>query len=134
MLSFYYNVESRKLAASLISRCLYENYLVREALKLWPDMKDDTTLMCARHALIHFEADKELFRRNPEYIDQQIDWLEQLINILSKGESIPKNILESYEEYYVIPVSFKSRILKFFAKILYPFISILTNILKLFKS
>lgn len=134
MLSFYHNVESRKLAASLISRCLYENLLVREALKLWPDMKDDTTLMCARHALIHFEADKELFRRNHEYIDQQIDWLEQLINILSKGESIPKNILESYEEYYVIPVSFKSRIIKLFAKILYPFISVLTNILKLVRS
>jgi len=132
MFNFPYIVESRQKAALLIRSCLYDGYLVREALKRWPDSSDDPTLLCARHALIHFEADKEI-HKNTDYFDQQIEWMEQLINMLSKGQPIPKNIIESYEEYYLIPETFKYTLMKLLAKILYPFVSLLTNILKFVK-
>lgn len=50
-------IESRKKAAALIKGCLYQGILTREALKLWPLHYNDPTLICAKHALIHYEAD-----------------------------------------------------------------------------
>lgn len=126
-------IESRKKVALLIRECLYGKLIVREALKQWPECKDDHTLLCAKHALIHFEADKELFEKDPDYKDQQIDWLEQLINILSEGDAIPGNIIESYEEYYAMPISLKSKIVNFAVFIIYSVTTKVKGILKRFK-
>jgi hypothetical protein len=119
MIKFPDLTEERKKTAILIRECLYGGLIVREALKQWPDCYGDPTLICARHALIHFAADEDINKNDPKYRDAQIEWLENLINILSKGNEIPKNIIESYEEYYVLPVSLKSRIIKFINKIQY---------------
>ena len=134
MFTFANNIESRKKAASLIANCLYGGGLVREALKQWPDSKDDPTLICARHALIHFDADREVYKNDSEYFNQQVEWLEQLVNTLSKGESIPQNIIDSYEEYYVIPVSLKMKFVRFIARLLYPVISFMDNFLRFLKT
>lgn len=116
-------IESRRKAAQLIRRCLYEGYLVREALKNWPDYYEDQTLLCARHALVHFEVDKEVYRNDKEYFEQQVEWMQQLVNILSTGEAIPANIIESYEEYYELPVSLKTSVLKFISRLFYPVVN-----------
>ena len=131
MISFVKITEDRKKAASLIRDCIYSGYLVREALKRWPTQNDDPTLLCARHALIHYAADDTKFINNKEYRKEQIEWLEQLIDILSDGEAIPKNIIESYEEYYVIPESIKFKVLSILIKIGTPFLKFYNSIKKI---
>ena len=123
-------IESRKKAATLLKQCLYGRLIVREALKQWPESKDDPTLLCAKHALIHYEADEDLQKKDPEYISEQISWLEQIINTLSNGEALPKNIIETYEEYYVMPVSIKTKLVYLISYIVYSLKSLINNILK----
>lgn len=103
-------IEARKKAAALINNCLFGGMIVREVLKEWPANYDDITLLCARHAIIHYEADEEIRMRDRAFADQQIEWLETIIDILSKGEALPHNIIQSYEEYYYMPISIKARI------------------------
>jgi hypothetical protein len=102
--------EERKKAAALMRECLYSGLLVREALKQWPKITDDPTLVCARHALIHYAADEDIHKKNYQFKEEQIDWLETLIKILSRGDEIPKNIIETYEEYYEIPITLRTKL------------------------
>ena len=106
----YNEIEARKKAAALIKSCLYSNVLVREALKLWPEINNDPSLICARHALIHFETDEDIRNSNVDYAEGQIQWLEELIQILSQGDPLPENIIETYKEYYEIPIPLKTKI------------------------
>lgn len=122
------SINDRKEAAELLKSVLFGDLIVREALKQWPTSKEDPTLACARHALIHYEADEGMWAKDPSYRDQQIEWIEQLINILSKGDALPANIIDSYEEFYVLPVPLKTRVLKFFARIAYPLVAFMTRI------
>ena len=103
-------IEARKKAASLIKGCLYQEILIREALKLWPQNYNDPTLICAKHALIHYETDDDIRNTNTDFAEEQIQWLENIITILSKGEALPKNIIEIYKEYYEIPIPLKTRL------------------------
>lgn len=132
MIDLLKTIESRKKTAELIKKCLYDGYLVREALKEWPDYKHDPTLMCAWHALVHFEVDIEVFQGNSEYRDEQIEWLEHLITILSEGRAIPKNIIDNYEEYYVMPETLLYRLKRTTAKATFPFLMLYTKFLSLF--
>ena len=91
---------ARKKAARLIDDCLTGGKPVREALKEWPNTKYDKSIACAKHALIHYEADEDFRIGDPAYQDSQIEWLENIIKILSNGEALPINIIKSYEEYY----------------------------------
>ncbi|MGD9581628.1 MAG: hypothetical protein AB7V50_09670 [Vampirovibrionia bacterium] len=120
--------QSRQEAAELLRACLFGELIVREALIKWPDSRYDPTLACARHALIHFEADEDMWLKDKDYRDQQIEWIEQLINILSKGEALPANIIDSYEEFYVLPVPLNLRLFRFFTRLAYPLVAFITRI------
>ena len=112
-------IAERKKAAELIRRCLKTGFVVREALKLWPNDSDDVSVSCAKYALIHYVSDEDIRRQDSLYAEQQDEWLETIVNILSKGEPMPLNIIKSYEEYYEIPVSFHQRVINAISGFIY---------------
>ena len=111
-------VDERKKAAQLIKSCLQRRILVRDALRVWPNYNQDPTTICAKYALIHYEADDELQKADKFYADEQKEWLLTIIDILEQGESIPLNIIQGYKELYDIPISFKHRLKAKFITIL----------------
>lgn len=93
-------IEERKLVARLIYKVLTEFLGVREAIMEFPKDVADSSIRTAYHALIHYEADEDLRRRDLLYKDEQDDYLEFIAQTLEKGESLPQNIIRSYEKFY----------------------------------
>ena len=93
------NKKDRKFVGRLIFAVLTEQKNVREAIKLFPDTKDKN-IECAYHALVHYEADKDMRYRDIEYREAQDDYLEFLAQTLSEGKDLPKNIIDEYKPYY----------------------------------
>jgi hypothetical protein len=87
-------------ASRLIFKVLTNQIVVREAILNFPEHLDNKTLKVVYHALVHFEADEDLRRRDFLYRDVQDEYLEFLGNTLAKGEDLPQNIIESYAPYY----------------------------------
>lgn len=92
--------EARKQVAELIFKVLTENLCVREAIKLFPAEVYDPSVISAWHALVHFEADEDYKKRDPEYAEEQENFLEMIAFAMQKGEPLPQNILEIYSEYH----------------------------------
>jgi len=93
------NMNERKFVGRLIYSVLAERKNVREAIKLFPQIKD-RNIECAYHALVHFEADEEMRYQDIEYREAQDDYLEFLAQTLSEGKDLPKNIIDEYKPYY----------------------------------
>jgi len=94
------NLEERKQIAELIRGVLTCKICVREAINQFPSEHEDESIQAAYHALVHFEADEDLRKRDPLYKDEQDSYLMMLAEILDKGEDLPFNIINSYKEYY----------------------------------
>ncbi|MDR1168906.1 MAG: hypothetical protein LBK53_08495 [Heliobacteriaceae bacterium] len=92
--------ENRKLTASLIRQVLTGGISAREAVLRFPKDSADKSIEAAYHALVHFEADEDLRRRDPLYKEEQDDYVEFISHLLEKGEDLPDNIINIYEEYY----------------------------------
>jgi hypothetical protein len=92
--------EARKQVAELIFKVLTESLCVREAIKLFPAEIYDPSIISAWHALVHYEADKDFKKNDPEYAEEQENFLEMIAFTLQKGNPLPQNILESYQKYY----------------------------------
>lgn len=92
--------EERKQVSRLIFRVLAESLHVKEAVLNFPKDIEDPTIKAAYHALIHYEADEDLRRRDLAYKEEQDDFLEFIANILQNGEMLPDNVIKSYDKYY----------------------------------
>ena len=90
----------RQYVAELMLKVLEGEYSVREALEKFPRNIKDISVQCAWHALIHYEADEELRQKDSEYAEEQDYYLNSILLILQKGESLPENILQEYNKYY----------------------------------
>ena len=116
------NKEDRVFVAKLLRSVRIGNCGVREALMQYPRDTDDESLIAVYHALIHYEADEDLRRRDALYREEQDDYIESLSYILEKGEDLPQNIIDNYKKYYdTVPILHKKDIrgfLKSFFKLL----------------
>ncbi len=92
--------EDRVLVADLIRQVLISRMCVREAVLNFPRDTQDKSIHAAYHALVHYEADEELRKRDNLYREEQDDYLEFLSSILERGENLPENIIKNYEKYY----------------------------------
>ena len=92
--------EARKTVSALIFKVLTEHLCVREAIKLFPPNIDDISIQCAWHALVHYESDEDLRKNDYEYTEEQNNYLEMIGFILQKGDPLPQNMIDEYEEYY----------------------------------
>ena len=94
------NPEDRAVVAELIRKVLMHYICVREAILAFPKDSQDSSIIAAYHALVHYEADEDLRLRDPLYKEEQDDYLEFISYILERGESLPDNIIKNYEKYY----------------------------------
>jgi len=92
--------EARKQVAELIFKVLTETLCVREAIKLFPAEVYDSSVICAWHALVHYDADEDIKKHNKEYAEEQENYLEMIAFTLQKGNALPQNMLDDYEKYY----------------------------------
>ena len=95
------NLEERKIVARLIREVLIGKICVREAINQFPHPEiEDESIQACYHALVHFEADEDLRKRDLLYKDEQDSYLMMLSEILDKGEDLPFNIINSYKAFY----------------------------------
>lgn len=92
--------EERKKVSRLIYMVLAETLDVKEAILKFPKDINDATIKTAYHALIHLEADEDLRKSDLDYKDEQDDYMEFIAQILQTGNSLPQNIIKSYDKYY----------------------------------
>ena len=97
--SYTDRINNKKFVGRLVYSVLTERRCVRDALKLFPDERDNN-IECAYHALVHFEADEDLRYQDIEYREEQNDYLEFIAETLSAGKDLPRNIIADYEDYY----------------------------------
>ena len=93
------DLNNRKFVGRLIFSVITDRRSVREAIKLFPDSRDKN-IVCAYHALVHYEADEELRYADFEYREEQDDYLEFIAQTLVDGKDLPRNIIADYEDYY----------------------------------
>lgn len=94
------DIEERKNVAQLIRSVLIGRFCVREAINQFPHNAEDESIQASYHALVHFEADEDLRRRDVLYKEEQDSYLMMLAEILESGEDLPFNIINSYKEFY----------------------------------
>lgn len=90
----------RKLVANIIMDVLVGKLCVREALLNFPKDCEDVCCAVAWHALLHFEADEDIARKDEVFRDVQVDFLEGLYNILVEGGDLPENLISGYNKYH----------------------------------
>lgn len=91
----------RVFVSRLIKQVLMGRMTVSAALKAFPNnYAIDETLDAAFHALVHYEADEDLRRRDILYREEQDEYLHYLAEVLERGEDIAVNIIGEYKKYY----------------------------------
>jgi len=93
-------MSSKTIASEIIMQVLSERLNIKDAIRTFPAIEGDTSLECALHALLHYEADEDFRAYDPLYADEQVEHLEYIANILGNDDSLPVNIIEKYREYY----------------------------------
>ncbi len=106
------------MVSELIRKVLVGEMTVQHALPLFPSHTHDKSIDAAFHALVHYEADEDLRRRDALYKEEQDDYLTLIFQTLERGESLPDNIIRNYEKYYPtadipMPDNFKSNVIRF---------------------
>lgn len=94
------NINDRFTVARLLKLVRLGQLSVREALLAYPKDTEDESLIAAYHALIHYEADEDLRRRDELYKEEQDDYIEFLSYTLERGEDLPANIIQNYKQFY----------------------------------
>ncbi len=92
--------DERKLAAEAVFSVMTEKLTVREALLSFPKNCDDPSVGAAWHALLHFEADEDISRFDDAFKTLQIEFLEEVHNILAAGRELPQNLIVGYNKYH----------------------------------
>lgn len=113
-----YIEKSRIFVSELIRKVLVGELTVNKALPLFPSNTGDKSIEAAFHALIHYEADEDLRKRDIMYREEQDDYLTLIFQTLEQGQPLPDNIIRNYQKYYKsadipMPNDFKSNIVRF---------------------
>jgi len=95
-----YQQEARVLVSELIRKVLVGELSVKDALQMFPSDTEDKSIEAAFHALLHYEADEDIRRRDIMYREEQDDYLTMVFQTLEKGDSLPDNVIKNYEKYY----------------------------------
>ena len=115
--------ENRRLCARLIQEVLAGRRVTREALKRFPKGENDKSVLAAYHALIHYEADEDIRKRDLEYKEEQDLYLKSIAEILVTGAQLPANIINSYEDFYSGTVLAEAKGFRNWLKSLFRFIT-----------
>lgn len=110
--------ECRSFVAELIRKVLVGELSVRNAITLFPSGTNDKSIEASFHALVHYEADEDLRKRDILYREEQDDYLTLIFQTLEQGKTLPENIIRNYEKYYKsadipMPNDFRSNLIRF---------------------
>lgn len=94
------NKKNRIFVSNLLNNILVEKLSVPDALKMFPKNYKDKSLDVVFHAIVHYEADEDIRRRDLLYKEEQDDYIEMLAQTLKNGEGLPLNIIGEYEKLY----------------------------------
>lgn len=93
-------IETRKFVAGLLFDILSGSKTVLEALKIFPkNIPDDSVNVCF-HILVHYEADEDIRLKDEVYREEQDDFILNTAETLYKGENLPINIINEYNNFY----------------------------------
>jgi len=95
--------QARQNIANLIIDILAEKITVQEAIKSYPQGIKDESAECAFHAILHYEADEDYRKHDPDYFEEQKNYLEYIANLFRQDEDLPSNIIDEYRKYYETP-------------------------------
>jgi len=95
------NRKARETIGNLFYSMISGQIIPREAIKYFPKNVEDTSIKIAWHALLHYDADEEIRQKDADFAQEQIQYIELLAKILSKGDILPQNMLDEYEEIYI---------------------------------
>lgn len=94
------DLEDRYFVSVLIRKIIIGALSVGEAVRNFPFDTGDKSIEAAYHAIVHYEADEDLRRRDVLYREEQDEYLEMIATLLERGENLPDNIIRNYEIYY----------------------------------
>ncbi len=92
--------DERRLVSRLIYMVLAETLSARNAILKFPKDVNDSSIQAAYHAIVHREADENFRVQDFNYKEEQDDYLEFIAQTLQDGNSLPQNIIKSYNIYY----------------------------------
>ena len=90
----------KTIVATLVRKVLINEMSAREAILSFPADSKDPSIITAYHAIVHFEADEDLRKRDEVYRQEQDDYLELISNTLEKGDELPQNFIKGYDDFY----------------------------------
>lgn len=90
----------RMFVGKILQDVLLLKTTVLQAMYLFPKEFEDKCLEAAFHALVHYEADEDLRKKDPLYAQEQDDYIGIISELLLRGEDLPNNIIAEYQEYY----------------------------------
>ena len=93
-------IKIKKDLAALIYDILAEKISVQDSVKKFPKGIKDDSVVCAIHAIIHYDADEDYRKYDSLYFEEQKEYLEYIANLFREGENLPLNIIEEYKNYY----------------------------------
>lgn len=93
-------IQAKKNLSGLIFDILTEKINVQDSIKFFPQDIEDESVECALHAILHFEADEDFRKYEPDYYEEQKDYLAYIAELFSRGEDLPANIIAEYKNYY----------------------------------
>ena len=99
---------NRIFVSNLLFSTLTGKISVLQAVSEFPKNYEDKSLDVAFHALVHLEADEDLRKHDPLYLEEQNDYIEMIANTLKTGDSLPANIIMEYEKLYPETVVYKN--------------------------
>lgn len=117
-------LEMRKFVGELLRNVLLGKLPVSKAARMFPKDFDDRTLEAAFHALIHYEADEDLRKKDALYAQEQDEYISLISDTLLTGEDLPQNIIAEYNEYYSEAPLYKKESKENFLKRLKKFINL----------
>ena len=115
-------ISARKLVGILIYDIISRNITPFEAIQKFPKDIEDTSIKIGWHAIIHFDSDEDIRKKDNLYAQEQMRYLESIGKILLNGEPLPENILQEYENLYEETVLPKKTTFKEYIKSIFRFI------------
>lgn len=93
------NNEEKILIAQLIENVVLKKQTVAQAIELFPNDRNDIDIKCAFDALIYYDADEDIRKKDAIYAQVQDDYLIDIASFLKENKKLPKNIIENYLKY-----------------------------------
>lgn len=93
-------IKLRKEVSNLLFSVLSGEKTVLNAVSKFPKNKEDNSVAVCFHILMHLEADEDIRKRDNIYREEKDEFILNIAQILQKGEDIPLNIINEYNDFY----------------------------------